>query len=136
VHCGWCVFPLYNQSLLRLSQTIGFLVTIILGSDSWILIIILWLNPKSFPFQQHTSKEALCKHQKKSPKNLTVAADFWISSDDVFAVDFWIGSYAFFAVDFWIGSDVVFFFNFWIGGNTILSTDFLIGSYAVFAVDF
>jgi hypothetical protein len=31
-------------------QTIGFLVTLIPGGDSWTLIIILLLNPKLFPF--------------------------------------------------------------------------------------
>jgi len=53
VHWGWCVFPLHNQSLTQTLVDHRFLVTIILSNDSWILIIILWLNPKNLPNTQH-----------------------------------------------------------------------------------
>jgi len=60
VHWGWCVFPLHNESLTQTLTDHRFLVTIILGGDSWTLIIILWLNPKK-PFQHNTSHR---RHEK------------------------------------------------------------------------
>jgi hypothetical protein len=66
--------PCIISLLLGLSQTTNFLVTIILGGDSWTLIIILWLNSKLFHFliplmkQKSVSfdvtlRQELCKHQ-------------------------------------------------------------------------
>jgi hypothetical protein len=50
VYWGWRVFPLHNQSLTQTLIDYRFLVTIILDSDPWTLIIILWLNPHPFLF--------------------------------------------------------------------------------------
>jgi hypothetical protein len=50
VYWRWCVFPLHNQSLTHTLADYRFLVTIILGGDSWTLILFLWLNPNIFPF--------------------------------------------------------------------------------------
>ena len=58
VHWGWCVFPLHNQSLTQTLADHRLLVTIILGGESWTLIIILWLNPKNLPNTPHLTQEA------------------------------------------------------------------------------
>jgi len=64
VHWGWCVFPLHNQSLTQTLANHRFLVIIILGDDSWSLIIILWLNPENLPNTQHTSPR---RHDREPP---------------------------------------------------------------------
>jgi hypothetical protein len=55
VHREWCVFPLHNECLTQTFANHRFLMTIILSDDSWTLIIILWLNPKTF-LTQHLIK--------------------------------------------------------------------------------
>ena len=65
VHWGWCVFPLHNQSLTQTLADHRFLVTIILGGDSWTLIIILWLNPKKI-FPTHNTPHTR-RHDREPP---------------------------------------------------------------------
>jgi hypothetical protein len=67
VHWGWRVFPLHNQSLTQTLADHRFLVTIILGGDSWTLIIIIWLNRKTFPTQTHTHTHLTQEARKKPP---------------------------------------------------------------------
>ena len=57
VHWGWCVFPLHNQSLTQTLADHRFSVTIILGGDSWTLIIILWWNPENLPNTPHLTPD-------------------------------------------------------------------------------
>jgi len=62
VHWGWCIFPLHNQSLTQTLADHRFLVTIILGGDSWTLIIISWLKNPS----QHTTPHQEAQYEPPS----------------------------------------------------------------------
>ena len=60
-------FPYTTSPLPRLSQTIGFLITIILGGNSWTLVI--WLNLKLFPSQHHLLRGTLKCVISTSPRD-------------------------------------------------------------------
>jgi hypothetical protein len=60
-------------------RPLGFLVTIILGGNSWILIIILWLNPKLFHFPITPLKRHFSAPFNVAPRHIYSHALFSIS---------------------------------------------------------